>query len=430
MKCKKLSAVLLAVCLMLLAACPVFAEPVPTFAIDTVPARAGDTVTVTLSLTQVSGISGIAAHVTYDGAVLECLGAKTCGFVNNMDMADANPNPIHATNEVWLSGLSLSGVAGSGAIMEMTFKVKENAPAGLSVIGFSSTWAPELLGNDADAEVLEYTMKQGGVQIGSDAPAVTTQATAAATTAAPDVSTAAGEVTTAPTKAPAVPTLPNGSTVAVTEETAVDIDGNVVTQPNGEAAVFQTVALMLDEVTAAPGEQVTLKLSLSQVSDLTAMIVDVTFDEQAFEYVSYTVEELGKEMNMVQVQDAENGMITVSGTDPEGVSGGGAVIALTLKVKNDTKAGEYRFAVADTSSLLMDKVALPYKGYTGIVTVSGDSVGGGISVRGMVIGAVVVVAAIGVILLVVFRRKKSPQTPHTAAPTPPQENVNDISGEE
>ncbi len=441
MKCKKFTAVLLAVCLLAALACPTLAAPIATFAIGTVDAAPGQTVTVPLSITQVSGIGAISAYLYYDTAVLECVDAKASGIMLDMDMCDANPTPIGKPNQVAVTGMSLGGVAGSGDILLVTFKVKANAPAGLSTIGFAPDWAPELLTADTSITALEYTLKDGGVNVkagGGEAPvATTTSLPAAAATATPTSADAPAQTnaTTAATEAPVVPTLADGQTVALTEQTAVDVRGEVVTQPNGEAVKYQTVAVMLDEVAADPSGTATLTMSMSAVENLTMMIVDVSFDTEAFEFAGFTTEGFAKEMNMVNAVEAKNGTVTLTASDTEGVSGSGIVATLTFNVKSTAKGGEYRFAMKDETVLIAGEVELPFDTYTGVVTVSGETKA--VDPTYVVVGIVVAVAAaIVVVLTVVTKRKKAAAPAETTAQpeaqpeTAEKSDLTDISGEE
>lgn len=438
MKCKRLTVVLTAICLMMTMLCPTLAAPVATFTVGTVSAAPGETVTVPLSITAVSDISGIAAHLCYDTSVLECVSAQPRGMMLQMDMSDANPAPVNAPGEVWLSGMGINGVAGSGEIMVVTFKVKDTAPSGLSAITFSNSWKPELLGSDANVTELEYTLVTGGVNVtadAGDAPAKTTQPVA---TTAPTVSndpvpaTQVGEVTTAPTTAAkGAPTLADGQTVPVTEETAVDVRGDVVTHPNGEAVKYQTVAVMLNEVTVAPSGEATLTMSLSAVEGLTAMFVNVSYDTQALEYVGYTVEGFAKDMNMVSAVQSKDGLVTLSGTDPLGVSGSGDIATLTFKAKSGAKSGEYRLAMASDTMLIAGDVELPFKTYTGVITVSGETAS--VDATYVVVAVVAAIAAaVVVVLIVIARRKKAkaPATKTTEKKEPPQTEGVDVSGEE
>ena len=452
MKCKKWTAVLSAVCLLAMLACPVFAAPLPTFTIGTVDAAPGQTVTVPLSVTQVSGIGAISAYLYYDTAVLECVDAKASGIMLDMDMCDANPAPIGKPGQVAVTGMSLGGVAGSGDILLVTFKVKANAPAGMSAIGFSPDWAPELLTADTSITALEYALKDGGVNVrtGGAAPTATTtaksatNATTAPTSQNAPVQTNADTGSTAATTAAAattVPTLADGQTVALTEQTVVNVRGEVVTQPNGEAVKYQSVAVILDEVAADPSGTATLTMSLSAVENLTMMIVHVSFDTAAFEYAGFTAEGFAKDMNMVNAVVNKDGIVTLTASDTAGVSGSGAVATLTFNVKSTAKGGEYRFAMKNETVLLSNEIELPFDTYTGVVTVSGE--GAAVDPTYVVVGIVVAIAAaLVVVFIVIAKRKKAAAPAEKAVPaeaavqpeaqpeTTEKTDLTDVSGEE
>ena len=441
MRCKMITAVILTVCLMATMVCPTPAAPVATFTVGTVDAAPGDTVTVPLSITQVSGIGAISAYLYYDTAVLECVDAKASGIMLDMDMCDANSAPIGKPGQVAVTGMSLNGVAGSGDILLVTFKVKANAPGGMSTIGFAGDWAPELLTADSSITALEYALQDGGVNVkvsGGEAPATTTAkpVTAAPTAADPVTPSQTDDATTAPTTADAVvPTLADGQTVAITEETAVDVRGDVVTNPNGEAVKYKTVAVVLDEVTADPSGTATLTMSMSAVEGLTMMIVDVSFDTEAFEFVSFTAEGFAKDMNMVNAVENKQGIVTLSASDTDGVSGSGAVATLTFNVKSSAKGGEYRFAMKNETVLLADEVELPFNTYTGVVTVSGETAKADPTY--VVVGIVVAIAAAVVVALVIVSKRKKAAAPAAFVPQsdepaqePDKNDFTDISGDE
>lgn len=440
---KRAFAVFAAVCLMMVMCLSVAAAPSIQFTVGTVTAKPGETVTVPLSISQVENIGAVAVHLYYDTQVLECLDAEIAGIMTQMDMSAANPTPQNVTGEVWLSGMCLNGVSGGGELMLITFKVKDNAPQGLTTVGFTGGYAPELITAEATPRALEYLMADGGVNVA--ASSATPNTAAPENTPVTNDATAAGgndpQATVAPTDAPAAttapvaaPTLANGETVKVSDETAVDVDGRVVTDAAGNPAKYPTVAIMLEEITADPGQIVTVAMSMSAVSGMTSMVIDVTYDTKALEFVEGSCVGFVQEfMNQHQVAERKEGIVAISGSDPEGVGGSGDMATLTFRVKGNADGGSYRLSMNKDIELLSNTVKLPVSLYAGEIHVTGQAP----SIHSTWIIVVVIVAILAVVcvgLVLLARRKKV--SPVSEAQTPPTQasadrtDVTDVGGEE
>jgi len=423
---KKRIAAVLAVCILLcMNVCPVWAASA-TVTVGTVTANPGDTVRVPLSVSQISGIGAVGIYVKYDTSVLECVSAEAVGIMNDMDTNTANKEPVNRTGEIWLTGMCLKGINGSGTLMEMTFKVKEDAPEGLSPIDVVPDKPNQLI--LLDGSLMDADFARGGIAITTTPKPTTTAATTP--TEAPSQTTE----TSAPANDPATPgtpdaptttagqsvfTRPNGETVAIKEVTVVDVDGAVVTTPQGEPLMVPTVAIAVGEATATPGDRVTVDVTMSSVSELVVLGIDVSYDADALQFV--TGEMLGfvkESMNAANITCNQEGVVVISCTDPVGVSGEGTVARLTFDVKRSAQSGEHRLELSPEPVLMTKSEAkLPMELFAGTVTVEG----GGASPTTWVFITLGVLAAGGALasLAIVLIRKKKAVNPEPPSQQPP-----------
>ena len=415
---KRLCSLLLAAVCLLLWVCPVTAASSATLTVGTVAARPGDTVTVPLSVSQIDGIGAVGIYITYDTSMLECVSAETVGIMNDMDTNTANTAPVNRQGEVWLTGMCLAGISGSGDLMHVTFKVKESATDGFATVGFVADKDQHLI--LADGSLMDVTCTAGGVSIAT--AATVTESTAAPTTAASDASAAttdakapSGNETVTPTTDATAPTTAvtraNGETVTVTEMTVVDANGTPMTTPQGEPLKMQSVAVMISEVTAMPGEQVTVEVSLTAVSEMSMFGIDVSYDTETVTFVSgEMIGFVAEQMNTSNVMSEQEGVVVLSGADPTGVSGEGAIARLTFEVKRTAKAGKCRLALSPDPILVAKSSAqIPFTTYAGSITVGGEASSNTALFVGLGVFAAVGVAT--AVALVVIQRKKN------AAPT-------------
>ncbi len=447
MKCKRLCALLLAVVCMCMWVCPVSAATA-TLTVGTVAAKPGDTVTVPLSVSQIDGIGAVGIYLTYDMAVLECVSAEVVGIMNDMDTTTANTTPVNRTGEVWLTGMCLAGISGSGDLMHVTFKVKENTNANFANIGFVQDKDQHLI--YVDGSLMDVTCNAGGVSIATQASEVETTVAPMTTTQNPNVPTQAttgavvtpptgvnnGDATTpnaTPTDLPATVTRANGETVAVTEMTVVDANGAPVTTPQGEPVTMRSVAVMVSEVEALPGEQVTVDVALTAVSGLTMFGIDVAYDTEMVTFVSGEMTGfVAEQMNTANVMSEQEGVVVLSGADPAGVSGDGVIARLTFEVNRTAKGGKCRLALSPEPMLLSNtSVQIPFTTYAGSITVPES----GSSNTGLFIGIgifVVVGVATAVALVMMQKKKAASQTAESAqeAPTKDTPVSKDITDEE
>ncbi|MBQ3094178.1 MAG: hypothetical protein IJC52_03305 [Clostridia bacterium] len=418
-----------------LTALPVSAAPVATASIGTVTAARGETVTVPVSITQISGIGAIALHIRYDGSVLECIDAQAVGIMNQLDMTTANTEPQNRPNEVWLTGMGLKGMNGSGELMQIQFKVKDNAPAGLSPLEFTATAEQELI-QGTPIEALEMALTNGGVMVKDEQAAPTTEPplqTGVVTTAPPatNVTNAPTQVVPAqttgnqdaptngneaPTNAPATEatTVPTG--VVITKE-----DGTEVTDKQGQPVVKDAVGISMDKVVGKPGDTVTVNVSVSNVTGLTALGISVRFDPEALTFVSGERKGFLGEMSYADVT-ADGDLISIGATNPQPVSGDGVIATLTFTVTKKATTGVHTLKFDPVPMLMADTIDLPFEVFDGAVTVEGGATaGGGFSSTTLYVILGVVLAAIAAFVVALFARKKKAAKPKAAKPVAPKQ---------
>lgn len=447
---KRLTALLLVV-LFCVTAVPVSAAAEATLHVVSGTAKPGETVVVPIRITRIEDVASIGMHVWYDPAVLKCLDAQMSDAVASMDWANANTEPKKHPNEVWLTAISSKPVILDGDVMTITFEVLSSAPSGASPVKILDEGLS--ISVVTDLREIETAATDGMVTVEGDAADEPAQSTTTATTTATETpaevtttgapKTTTGNVTPTTTKAgdtPATqasdtdtavtePTVvtPNGETVIIPEETMVDIEGNVVTDASGNPTRMPAVAVMFDKVTATPGEQVTVAVSLSEVAGLKALGIAVRYDTSAFtfeggECVGFVKDGAG----MANVTENQSGIVDISVVASEGMSGSGEVAHLRFRVKSSAKNGDYRLSAAGTPLLQADKAELPSKVVAGAIRVEGakENSAGGMYV---ILGAIALAAVVAVIVWVVLRRKKA-SAPTEKAPTEPA--VVDVSGED
>jgi len=413
----------LALCLCLLCcltAVPVSAANTATVWVTSADVQAGDTVTVDVQISRAENVASVEVHLGYDPTVLRCVSAEMSDTVKSISLSNVNTEPKGHPDEVWLTAVGTTPVVLEGMVMRVTFEVLGTAKAGLSPLTLRKVTV-------LDTAIKEFavTTKDGGVTVAGEAvdePSQTTANTttaAVATTTAPTVTTTAATVkdeppaasttlqgidpvvTTQPvaTDAPdSTPTAisPGGETVALPEQTVVDIAGSVVTDASGEPTRVHTVAVMLGNAVAKPEETVTVAVSLSAVSKLSALGISVHYDTAALQFeggecVGFVKNSAG----MTSVTEQQSGVVEIAATAAD-MSGSGEIAVLRFKVKANAKNGEYRMAVKGNPLLQAGTMELPVKSVAGKITVEGGRDGGNptVYVIGAVVLAVIVVSGI------------------------------------
>ncbi len=369
-------------------------------------AHPGETVTVTVSATGFAEIAGIDLHFRYDATRLECVTGRAVGLAATMAMADTNTAVSGHPDEVWFTAMTMDSVSGDGDLVELTFRVKEDAPEGVATVALTKS---DL--SDTNYRTVTADTVDGGITVAEQDGATTAPSANGQTTAPVDTPTQGdAETTTVPmTAGTTVPmtamTKPNGEEISLPDpEPATDINGNAMTDDAGEPLYVQGVAVTVDEVEAKPGETVTVHVAVSSVTDLTAMVLKMEYDPEALEYISGETEGLLKEtMTWAAVMQDEAGAVSIGATHADGVSGEGLIATLRFKVKATADARDYRLSLRSDSEMQAGDIAVPLYLYSGEVRVMGENRN---IVTPIVLVAVLVLIAVGTAALAMCATRK------------------------
>lgn len=377
-----------------------------TVTVGEATAHPGETVTVTVSATGFAEIAGIDLHFRYDTTRLECVTGRAVGLAATMAMVDTNTAVSGHPDEVWFTAMTMDSVSGDGDLVELTFRVKEDAPEGVATVSLTKS---DL--SDTNYRTVTATTVDGGITVAEQGDATTAPSANGQTTASADTPTQGGaETTTVPMTADTtVPTTamtkPNGEEISLPDpEPATDINGNAMTDDAGEPLYVQGVAVTVDEAEAKPGETVTVYVAVSSVTDLTAMVLKMEYDPEALEYISGETEGFLKEtMAWAAVMQDEAGAVSIGATHAEGVSGEGLIATLRFKVKATADARDYRLSLRSDSEMQAGDIAVPLYLYSGEVRVMGENRN---IVTPIVLVAVLVLIAVGTAALAMCATRK------------------------
>jgi hypothetical protein len=140
------------------------AASAPTLTVSETTGNVGDTVSVTVSLANNPGIIGFRFRVTYDAAVLELVDHAQQGL-SGITFGPKTKNPFTFT---WMDALKPDNTY-NGAVIKLTFRVREGAPSGKSAI--TVTYNDDDVINAAFQNV-NFAVVNGGVTVtGGSAPA-------------------------------------------------------------------------------------------------------------------------------------------------------------------------------------------------------------------------------------------------------------------
>ncbi len=140
------------------------ADSEPVFSAGEVSGAAGETVTVDISVSKSSGISGLRILVDYDASKLELTGIKSADF-SGMFHSPLEKNPINIT---WVDTVNPENTEG-GVIAKLTFNILETAPNGKTELKLSYD-ENEVYNSNYDSvnrkfETVKFAVKNGYVDI-------------------------------------------------------------------------------------------------------------------------------------------------------------------------------------------------------------------------------------------------------------------------
>lgn len=435
-KILRVSAVLLLALALCMTATPVSAAADATLTVGNVTAKAGDTVEVPVSITRLENIGSIGFHVQYDATVLKCTSATMSDVIASMDMANANTKPVRYTDRVILTAVGLNPVVLDGVVLTLTFEVLADAPRGVTSI---KVLEEGLSVSTIKIEERTVALVDGGVTVGDGdtsqgtSTVAVSDPTSAGTTASTADQADASTQTTAQDATTASNTpdadeepAPTTTMMELPEETVVDVAGNIVTNAAGEPTKVKAVGVVVGSATAKPNETVTVKVSLSAVSELTALGLSVHYDATALSFEGGECVGFVKDgASMSSVLEHESGVVDISAIAAKGISGSGDVAELRFKVKNTAKNGEYRLAVKGDPLLQTSEYEYPVKTAAGVLRVEGAAQNRSDGLYAA-LGIVAAAAVMALIVWLCLRRKKS--APVKEAPKTPA--VINVSGED
>lgn len=104
--------------------------------IDSVSGNRGDTVTVSVYLTSNPGLVTMDLSITYDASVLQLTNYADDGLLSGGQRPNQANNPLKLS---WSDGNAYENNTATGTICTLTFKIKDDAPLGVSNISVTCT---------------------------------------------------------------------------------------------------------------------------------------------------------------------------------------------------------------------------------------------------------------------------------------------------
>ncbi len=146
---KKLSLLLAILMVMSMFAVSAFAADNATASISGATAKAGEEITLTLTIKNSPGITGTQFYIGYDSNAMSYVSAKSidANFFGAMS-PDAGANPV----KVVTANLGLNNIEGDITVAEITFKINDNAKAGEYNVSLSSVEAYAAVYNEETKE--------------------------------------------------------------------------------------------------------------------------------------------------------------------------------------------------------------------------------------------------------------------------------------
>lgn len=138
----------------------VFAANDPTFSVNNVSGKPGDTVEVVISVENNPGIIGAQLYISYDSNVLE-LTAKPTPGEDFSDMSYAQYLTDNPYNMLWDGSLDGNNTA-NGTYATLVFRIKETAPVGTTAL---TIWYDEGTVYDEDWTDIDFAVVNGSVTV-------------------------------------------------------------------------------------------------------------------------------------------------------------------------------------------------------------------------------------------------------------------------
>lgn len=159
---KRLSLAIALICL--LANFSVFASGEPTITVSEAEAKAGETVDITVSLSDNTGIISMLLEVEYDKKVLTLKNVKDAGILGaslHSDNLSASPYYLF-----WSNGTAEENIKANGVAATLTFEVSESAGTGVYPIKISYEKDNDAI-FDFDLENVDFKVINGSISVES-----------------------------------------------------------------------------------------------------------------------------------------------------------------------------------------------------------------------------------------------------------------------
>lgn len=141
----------------------VFAADEPTFTVNSVSGKPGDTVEVVISVENNPGIIGAQLYISYDSNVLELTAKPTPGD-DFSDMSYAKYLTDNPYNMLWDGSLDGNNTA-NGTYATLVFRIKDTASVGTTAL---TIWYDEGTVYDEDWTDIEFAVVNGSVTVEED----------------------------------------------------------------------------------------------------------------------------------------------------------------------------------------------------------------------------------------------------------------------
>ena len=381
---KKLFALCLTVVL-LIAMMPVVgvsAADVVTFSAGSVTGAPGEEVSVPVSIDTNPGLTFAQVKVEYDATVLEVVDIETLAFAGGtVECGPTDRNPLMIT---WYD--CLENITETGAIANIIFKIKDDAVEGTYDLVVAGSEGNII---DVDLNDVPFTNVNGSVIVAAAECTHTETVVEGAVDA-----TCTAEGSTGTTKcaecgevikeAEVIEKLAHtyGDWVTTKEPTATEtglkekecsVCGDKVTEeipvidvpPVDEDAVTFSVG----KVTGAPGEEVSVPVSIDTNPGITFASLEIEYDATVLEVVK--IETLIFAGKATSSGPATANPLKITWYDGEvDTTETGAIANVIFKIKDDAAEGTYNFAVVGKQVLNANFANVPFATVNGSVTVA------------------------------------------------------------
>ncbi len=155
---KKIRVLLIAICILMgtIGSYLVFADETASISVSDVTGNAGDTVSVTVSLSNLKEVASIKIKISYDTDKLKLVSVSDTGFLKESFI---HPSKV-STSLSWGAGTTKCNTGASGAVAVLKFKMLDGFTSGKTTVS-ASVWQAI----DMDLNTISFTEKAGQVSV-------------------------------------------------------------------------------------------------------------------------------------------------------------------------------------------------------------------------------------------------------------------------